>query len=646
MITSKQFVELPYQGKIDCLKEIFGQITTTSESLDNIRYYLDTDFVFQDKTLVDLFKMIEDSLKTGKSIDEVLSTLSIKQMKIDAQQSQEKDAKKADELLQNEILEQDTLREQIKNEKLTWNGKLDKKEREWLNSKDELYRKGGFDIIDKDIIDTNKRQFSNQPIVMRSLDMIQKNASEVISQGDIYLQWTKSALLQNKPLWYYNIVTKKNVPKYMSDRAESVLRRYNEGMKKAGDDVLKKRIVAANTLLALNNKSKQDISNFWFFGEQSIKALHRYQKSYQYVDKSKDRSKADCILGKRTVQQLIYNIGITSHIPTPRADAIQIDKKYDHNQEDIKTLGRKEVMDYKSSLLNSYITYLENVSKQRWDRWENEKKHIEQKITSSNAIVNDINSEYKNPSSKQINDVITHEARYTDQNKADTYIDELIGIINTLDLSSDLNKAQQRWDKIITELSKLLYKDPKTQEQSNETISIYKLKDLKNTLKSREFTIMSSISIEWTTYPIAAYDPSYSGLGCLTYSDWKKMIWNWRDGKLVGDTFFEYNYNNSWQLNKYIWSIKDDLRNWKGTHTWADGRKYVGEFKDDMINWKGTYTWANGTKYVGEFKDDLFNWKGTYTNQHGKQFTWNRVDGMYISSDGSKLSLDQLDDIK
>jgi len=46
-----------------------------------------------------------------------------------------------------------------------------------------------------------------------------------------------------------------------------------------------------------------------------------------------------------------------------------------------------------------------------------------------------------------------------------------------------------------------------------------------------------------------------------------------------------------------------DVRNGRGTYTYADGAKYVGEYKDDKVNGQGTYTFANGEKYVGEFKD-------------------------------------------
>lgn len=62
MISSKSFQELTYADKIACLKEIFGQITKQDPNLENIKYFLDTDFVFQDETLVNLFQMIEQGI--------------------------------------------------------------------------------------------------------------------------------------------------------------------------------------------------------------------------------------------------------------------------------------------------------------------------------------------------------------------------------------------------------------------------------------------------------------------------------------------------------------------------------------------------------------------------------------------------------
>ena len=57
--------------------------------------------------------------------------------------------------------------------------------------------------------------------------------------------------------------------------------------------------------------------------------------------------------------------------------------------------------------------------------------------------------------------------------------------------------------------------------------------------------------------------------------------------------------------------------NGQGTYTWSDGRKYVGGWKDGKRNGQGTFTFPNGDKYVGEYKDGK-TWKGTTYDKDGK----------------------------
>lgn len=52
MISQKTFLELPYEEKISTLQEIFKQIQNPSENLQNIKYYLETDFPFQESSLI------------------------------------------------------------------------------------------------------------------------------------------------------------------------------------------------------------------------------------------------------------------------------------------------------------------------------------------------------------------------------------------------------------------------------------------------------------------------------------------------------------------------------------------------------------------------------------------------------------------
>ena len=70
MINQKAFLELPYEEKITTLQEIFGQIQNPSENLQHIQYYLDTDFPFQESSLIQLFALVSNVSSTGKEIDE------------------------------------------------------------------------------------------------------------------------------------------------------------------------------------------------------------------------------------------------------------------------------------------------------------------------------------------------------------------------------------------------------------------------------------------------------------------------------------------------------------------------------------------------------------------------------------------------
>ena len=105
--------------------------------------------------------MVEDGIKEGKQIDEKKVSDYIKNMKLESQRSQELDSKKANDLLANELLEQspgdsrdvahrkfmskhENILDNSRNEIIdttAGNGKLDKKEIDRLNSKDELWYK-------------------------------------------------------------------------------------------------------------------------------------------------------------------------------------------------------------------------------------------------------------------------------------------------------------------------------------------------------------------------------------------------------------------------------------------------------------------------------------------------------------------------
>jgi len=73
----------------------------------------------------------------------------------------------------------------------------------------------------------------------------------------------------------------------------------------------------------------------------------------------------------------------------------------------------------------------------------------------------------------------------------------------------------------------------------------------------------------------------------------------------------------------YRWETSSGWE-WKyygqGTYTFSDGRKYVGEFKDGKKHGQGTFTTPYGNKYVGEFKDGKQDGQGTLTSRFEKEY--------------------------
>ena len=99
MINQKAFLELHYEEKISTLHEIFVQIENPSENLQHIRYYLETEFPFQESTLIELFALVSNVSLTGKEIDEKLLQLYTNMIKVESNQHQQADDKQADELI-------------------------------------------------------------------------------------------------------------------------------------------------------------------------------------------------------------------------------------------------------------------------------------------------------------------------------------------------------------------------------------------------------------------------------------------------------------------------------------------------------------------------------------------------------------------
>lgn len=66
--------------------------------------------------------------------------------------------------------------------------------------------------------------------------------------------------------------------------------------------------------------------------------------------------------------------------------------------------------------------------------------------------------------------------------------------------------------------------------------------------------------------------------------------------------------------------IQGDCKDGQGTYTFSDGRKYVGEWKDGKRHGYGTMTSPDGSKYVGKWKDDKRDGQGTIIYPDGKKW--------------------------
>ena len=112
------------------------------------------------------------------------------------------------------------------------------------------------------------------------------------------------------------------------------------------------------------------------------------------------------------------------------------------------------------------------------------------------------------------------------------------------------------------------------------------------------------------------------GQGTLTWSDGRKYVGEWKDGKYHRQGTFTWSDGR-----KYVGEWKDGKYHRQGTFTWSDGRKYVGEWKDGKKHGQGTENDPSGHKYVGEYKDGLPNGQGTFTYPNGQKYIGQWKDG-------------------
>lgn len=388
MISKEQFSSLSQWDKLSCVREIFDQIDNPSPSLADTKELLSSDFPFAEDTLTKLYDMVSSGIEEGKQLDAKKISDYISNMKLESKKAQEADSKKADELLMNELLEQspdDTIKRALIAENMgdakraeiinttADNGKLEPKEREWLNSKNELRFRGWYNFLAKDIIATNMRQLTSNPDVYTRLDSM--------------INTTRKRGEKNRPYRLLQVKDENSKNTTQIDHINKVFNKRVQGMKTAWQNKVTRRIVAVNTLLMLNDRSLKNVSDFSLFSDSTIKAMHQYQKNYKEMNKKDDYSKADCIFGYRTVQQLMYNAKIK--IISGKALNQNFDNKTNENAKKIDKESWYERKAFVVDGLNTYKAYLWGLYENMWLKlftWSDTKLQDHMKLL-DNAIL-------------------------------------------------------------------------------------------------------------------------------------------------------------------------------------------------------------------------------------------------------------------
>jgi hypothetical protein len=93
---------------------------------------------------------------------------------------------------------------------------------------------------------------------------------------------------------------------------------------------------------------------------------------------------------------------------------------------------------------------------------------------------------------------------------------------------------------------------------------------------------------------------------------------------------------------RYKGEFRDNKKDGKGIHTWANGDKYDGDFVADEPAGRGIWEFATGDRYEGDIGKGKFNGKGTLTTKAGDKYVGTFVDslqhgkGTYQFANGDK----------
>jgi hypothetical protein len=79
---------------------------------------------------------------------------------------------------------------------------------------------------------------------------------------------------------------------------------------------------------------------------------------------------------------------------------------------------------------------------------------------------------------------------------------------------------------------------------------------------------------------------------------------------------------------RYQGEFRDNKKDGKGVHIWANGDKYEGDFIADEPAGRGVWEFVSGDRYEGDIAKGKFNGKGTLTTKSGDKYTGSFVDGL------------------
>lgn len=237
---------------------------------------------------------------------------------------------------------------QLQSKENLGDGKLSKWEISYLKQQENLrFKNIGNDLM-SDIIQANKNALRNDNVLSIFIEDILSNKNQEINDilQKSWLAWWKAVIdfLSKKPA--------------------------NENERQTQFFVL------INLLLYWSKSFPQDqhlllknINDLWNckFMWSTVKTLHRFQKEWE---KRRWRSKADCIVGKKTIQQLLVRLGVKSNIqekvskkfinPTPLEKNQETGKQVTSELQNLQLLQEKMIQN-----ANHLRWYLDDVVKWR-----------------------------------------------------------------------------------------------------------------------------------------------------------------------------------------------------------------------------------------------------------------------------------------